>query len=146
MTQTTVVIERELNAPLDVVFRAFADQNMARKWMAPDGYTCPELIFEPKQSGQMLTVFDDQTGVRSYAKGTVTDFERNAFIAYDFGVEYGEFKMEGMRTEIKFAAHGEKTLVTVSLSVPSEDFAAGCKIGWNQSFNNLEELLKKEVN
>ncbi|MBX3114498.1 MAG: SRPBCC domain-containing protein [Fimbriimonadaceae bacterium] len=146
MTQTTVVIERELNAPLNLVFRAFADQKMAQKWMAPDGFTCPELVFEPKQGGQMLTVFDDQTGVRSYAKGTITDFEQDTYIAYDFGVEYGEFQMKDMRTEISFTAHGEKTLVTVSLTAPSEDFAEGCKIGWNQSFDNLEELIKKEVN
>ncbi|MEZ5162662.1 MAG: SRPBCC domain-containing protein [Fimbriimonadaceae bacterium] len=141
MNLQTVIIEREFAHPLEVIFRAFVDPEINTKWIAPDGYDCLVNIFEPKVGGKQKTVFRDQSGTDATTEGTVLEFVENEMVYYEFSIEFGEFKMEGLSNRLIFERTASGTKVTVDTKVPEGDFAEGCVAGWNQSFDNLEKIL-----
>ena len=141
MNLQTVIIEREFLQPREVIFRAFVNPEITSQWMAPDGYDCIVNILEPFVGGKQKTVFRDQSGLDAITEGTVLEFVENEMIYYDFYIEFGEMKIEGLSNRLIFSETTNGTKVTVDTKVPEGEFAEGCVIGWNQSFDNLEKIL-----
>ena len=139
--QETVVITRDFSHPLSVIFKAFSTPEIVQKWLAPDGFSCSEVVQDLRIGGRMHTHFVDADGNSAISEGSYTMIVPNSVIAYKFWVQYGEIKLEDLTTTITFESIEVGTRVTAELQVSQPGFAEGCIIGWNQSLDNLTTLL-----
>ncbi|AKB13026.1 Uncharacterized conserved protein YndB, AHSA1/START domain [Methanosarcina thermophila] len=56
------IIEREFNAPHELVFKAFTDPELYVQWFGPRGFTTELETFEPKNGGSWRYIQRDQDG------------------------------------------------------------------------------------
>lgn len=143
MTREKVQIVREFAYPVKTVYQAFTDQSILKHWLAPDGFTCPDVVFDLQVGGRTHSRFRDGEGNDSTSEGVFTQVVPNSFVAYDFEVRYLGYHLENLTTEITFEPTEAGTKVTVELYLADPDFAEGSQTGWNQSMDNLERLLGK---
>lgn len=143
MTLEKIQITRDFPYPIATVFKAFTDQEGAKNWLAPDGFTCPNIVYETHIGGRMHTHFVDDEGNDATSEGVFTKIVPNSLIEYEFQVKYLDQQIENLRTQITFEPTESGTKVTAELHVPGKDFAKGCTAGWNQSLDNLENYFGK---
>jgi uncharacterized protein YndB with AHSA1/START domain len=138
--------ERELDAPRDLVYRAFTEPELLAQWLGPRKYTMTVERFEPRDGGTWRYVHADDAGN-----------------AYGFhGVFHGDpspermvqtFEFEGAPGHVSmdtvtFEEHDGKTTVrtnSVFQSVEARDamVSSGMGDGMSQGYERLDELLAK---
>lgn len=143
MERELVKIERDFPYPVATVYKAFTDQENAKKWLAPDGFECPNIVYETHVGGRMHTHFVDKDGNNATSEGVFSRIIPNTLIEYKFEVKYLDQHIENLTTQVSFESTEYGTKVTAELLVPGKEFAQGCTIGWNQSLNHLEQFFKE---
>jgi uncharacterized protein YndB with AHSA1/START domain len=143
-----IQIEREFDAPRDVVFRAHVDPELLAQWLGPHNMTMTIDHFEPRDGGRYRYVHRDPDGNE-----------------YGFrGVFHGDpspdgtiqtFEWEGLPGHVSldsavFEARGDKTLVRVTSAFQSvEDrdgmIASGMESGLNEGYERLDQLLARQA-
>lgn len=138
--------ERELDAPRDLVYRAFTEPELLAQWLGPRKYTMTVERFEPRDGGTWRYVHADDSGN-----------------AYGFhGVFHGDpspermvqtFEFEGAPGHVSmdtvtFEEHDGTTTVrtnSVFQSVEARDamVASGMGDGMSEGYDRLDELLAK---
>ena len=138
--------ERELDAPLDLVYRAFTEPELLSQWLGPRKYTMTVERFEPHDGGTWRYIHSDDAGN-----------------AYGFhGVFHGDPSPEGVVRTFEYEGApghvsmetltltdlGGRTLVrTVSSFQAVEDrdamIASGMERGVHDSDERLTELLSR---
>jgi uncharacterized protein YndB with AHSA1/START domain len=142
-----ITIIREFDAPRELVFRAYTDAALYRRWMGPRGYTMNLEKFEPWSGGSWRYTHRDPQGNEYGFHGInheVTAPERII----------GTFEFEGMpepghvalETAIFEVLPGGRTRMTgqsVFRSVADRDgmLQSGMEHGVHDSFAQLDELL-----
>jgi uncharacterized protein YndB with AHSA1/START domain len=141
-----VLTSRELDAPLDLVYRAFTEPELLSQWLGPRKYTMTVERFEPRDGGTWRYIHRDEAGN-----------------AYGFhGVFHGDpsphgivqtFEFEGAPGHVSldtvtFEEHdGTTTVRTNSLfqSVEARDAMvnSGMGDGMSQGYERLDELVAK---
>jgi uncharacterized protein YndB with AHSA1/START domain len=153
MTETfgegTVDIVRIIDAPRELVWRAWTEPKQLGQWFGPRGFTSsvPELDVRP--GGALRIVMHGPDGNDYPMKGVfreVTPPERLVFsnIAVD---NNGNHLLEG-ETTVTFEAQGNRTKLTLHTYarglVPfAPAMLDGMEAGWSQSFDKLSQLLTK---
>lgn len=143
------VITREFDAPRELVFKAFTDPKLYAQWIGPKRLITTIETFEQRNGGSWRYIQKDQNGNEFAFHGVnheVTAPERII----------GTFEFEGLPEKghvalqtARFAAlPGSRTKMTsqsVFQSVGDRDgmLQSGMEEGVNDSFNRLDELLKK---
>ena len=138
--------ERELDAPLDLVYRAFTEPELLAQWLGPRKYTMTVERFEPRDGGTWRYIHSDEAGN-----------------AYGFhGVFHGDPSPEGIVQTFEFeGAPGHVSLDTVTFeehdgtttvrtnslfqSVEARDAMvnSGMGDGMSQGYERLDELVAK---
>jgi len=138
--------ERELDAPLDLVYRAFTEPELLAQWLGPRKYRMTVERFEPRDGGTWRYVHSDEAGN-----------------AYGFhGVFHGDPSPEGIVQTFEFeGAPGHVSLDTVTFeehdgtttvrtnslfqSVEARDAMvnSGMGDGMSQGYERLDELVAK---
>jgi uncharacterized protein YndB with AHSA1/START domain len=138
--------ERELDAPRDLVYRAFTEPELLTQWLGPRKYKMTVERFDPRDGGTWRYVHADDSGN-----------------AYGFhGVFHGDpspermvqtFEFEGAPGHVSmdtvtFEEHDGKTTVrtnSVFQSVEARDamVASGMGDGMSEGYDRLDELLAK---
>jgi uncharacterized protein YndB with AHSA1/START domain len=141
-----VLTSRELNAPRDLVYRAFTEPELLAQWLGPRKYTMTVERFEPRDGGTWRYIHSDEAGN-----------------AYGFhGVFHGDPSPEGIVQTFEFeGAPGHVSLDTVTFeehdgsttvrtnslfqSVEARDamVASGMGDGMSQGYERLDELVAK---
>ena len=138
--------ERELDAPVDLVYRAFTEPELLAQWLGPRKYRMTVERFEPRDGGTYRYIHSDEAG--------------NAFGFH--GVFHGDpspkgivqtFEFEGAPGHVSldtvtFEEHdGTTTVRTNSLfqSVEARDAMvnSGMGDGMSQGYERLDELVEK---
>jgi uncharacterized protein YndB with AHSA1/START domain len=143
-----IIIEREFDAPRELVFKAFTDPKLYVQWLGPRGFTTKLETFEPRDGGSWRYVQKDQTG-NEYAFHGV-----NHEVAAPERI-IGTFEFEGLHEKghvilqtVRFVAMpGNRTMLTsqsVFQSVADRDgmLQSGMEMGVNDSYDRLDELLE----
>jgi len=135
-----------LDAPRELVFKAYTDPNLLEQWWGPRRYKTKIETFEPRAGGswRMLNIASDGT---EYAfRGVTHDVVAPERICMTFEFEGvpGHVSLE----TATFEPLGNKTRVvthTVFQSVMDRDgmVAAGMQEGADESMERLGELLEK---
>ena len=144
MAERTIVIERELNAPRELVWRVWTDPDEVAKWWGPEHFTTPreKIEFDLKAGGVCRLTMVGPDG-EEYASdghfGVVEPPER-----LSFGEKVTEHPMiESGETTIEFVALDERRtkVVVTSRMVCAEDMTGMAEAGWASQLEKLAALL-----
>lgn len=139
-----IIIEREFDAPAEVVFRAHHDADLLKQWMGPAEDTMEIPVFEVHNGGRWEWVFTDKAGGQQSFRG----------------VYHGDPSPEGFMSTFEwlgppghvsfntyhFTERDGRTLMrsnAVFQSVEDRDgmIAAGMEVGMNEGYAKLDHLL-----
>ena len=143
-----LVITRIIDAPRDLVFKAWTDPKRVAQWWGPRYFTNPVCELDARPGGAILIHMRGPDGVIYPMKGTFQEImepEKLVFTASALEEEEGNPLLESL-TIVTFAEHEGKTKLTLHVVVTraepgAEGALAGMEEGWSQSLDKLTELL-----
>ncbi len=155
--ERNLTITRVFDAPLAMVWRAWTDPAMLKRWWGPRGYTLPHCTIDLRVGGGWMYCMRSPEGQDFWCKGTyleIVPLERivtsdhfcdakgNRISPASIGMPEG--MPDDMVLTITFTELKGRTTVTINQSIP-ESVAKKCGApdGWNQSFDKLAEELAK---
>jgi uncharacterized protein YndB with AHSA1/START domain len=154
------VIEREFNAPRDLVWKAWTERDRFMQWFGPKGCSMPDATMDFRVGGELHFRLRAQDGGEMWGKWIFREIvePEKILFANSFSDETGaiapcpfpgEWPLQ-MLTEIRFTENNGKTLVTLQ-SLPLDATAAERKTfddhrgsftqGWTGTFEQFEEYL-----
>jgi uncharacterized protein YndB with AHSA1/START domain len=144
-----IIIEREFNAPRELVFKAFIDPELYIQWIGPRELTTTLETFEPKNGGSWRYISKDAEG-NEYAFHGVNhevSFPERIIGTFEFeGLpEKGHVILETARFEILPGNRTKFISQSVFQSVEDRDgmLQSDMEEGANDSYSRLDELLEK---
>jgi uncharacterized protein YndB with AHSA1/START domain len=147
-TDRTIRIEREFDAPRDLVFATFTDPDLIPEWWGPRGTTAEVAEMDVRTGGDWRFIMHNDDGSSTSFRGTyrevtpperiVQTFEWDGMPGY-VSLETASFENLGDRTKI--------TTVTVFYSTEERDgmLGSGMEDGMNQTFQRLDKVLARLV-
>ena len=145
----SLVLTRIIDAPRELVFKAWTESERLAQWWGPACFTNPVCEVDARPGGALRIVMLDPDGNDYQMKGVfslVVDAQKLVFtnIAHD---AEGKHLLEG-ETTVLFEDENGKTKLTVDTHVVglvdfAEQMLAGMEAGWTQSLVRLEEFLAK---
>ncbi len=138
-------IEREFDAPVDLVFRIWENRDHAIRWWGPEKFTTTELEMDFRPGGKWrATMLSKQYGV-SRMSGEFREIVKNRKIVFTFAWAAESGDPTDTLITVTFEERGGKTIQafhqTPFSSVESRDNHIG---GWN-SFINKEQLYAENL-
>lgn len=155
MNRTTVertsdrelAVTRTFDAPLHLVFEAWRDPELFRRWWVPEsaGLTLLSCEMDVRTGGTYRLVFRHPASGEPMAFfGTYQEVTPNQRIVWT-----NEESDEGAVTTVTFAEHAGRTLVTLRERYPTEaaldDAIAGSAEGLPEQFAQLDALLASQA-
>jgi uncharacterized protein YndB with AHSA1/START domain len=166
MTETTdnvkkddLVITRILDAPLDMVWKAWTDPQQVMHWWGPKYYTSHTCKIDLHEGGKYIFSMrapKDQGGQEQYSAGVyskivsmerleftqcISDKDGNKIDPTQIGLP-PDFPKE-MHMMVLFKAKGSMTELTIRVeNAPVGQMYVYALAGWHQSIDKLAEILK----
>lgn len=166
MDNQGIVIERIFDAPREMVWKAWTDPEIVKKWWGPEGFTAPSTKVDLRVGGKYIYAMRGPEGSEwdriMYSSGiykeivpneklVVTDYfsdsEGNKIDPKDYGMP--DNTPDEMQVIVRFEDAGkEKTKLSIIYPKPEseEQFQAmlksGMKEGWNSSLDKFAASLK----
>jgi uncharacterized protein YndB with AHSA1/START domain len=144
-----IIIMREFNTPRELLFKAFTDPKLYVQWLGPRRLKMTLETFEARNGGSWRYIHEDRNGIKFAFHGVnheVTSPER-IISTFEFeGLpEKGHVAPETARFE---PLPGNKThfvsqAVFQSVADRDGELQSGMEEGVNDSYDRLDELLKK---
>jgi len=149
MATKTLTITRVLDAPVDMVFKAWTDPKQMAAWWSPKYFTNPVCELDVRPGGAIRIDMTGPDGTVYPMSGEFKEVEapnRLVFTAIAFKGADGKALLENLNT-ITFENQGGKTKLTVHVVVlksepGTETALASMDEGWSQSLDKLGALIK----
>jgi len=147
--QQELVMTRILDAPREVVFKAWTDPERLKRWWGPKGFTNPVCELDLRPGGAIRIHMRAPDGIVYPMTGVfreVVEPERLVFTSAALD-EKGKPLFE-ILTTVTFAEHAGKTKLTLHARVMMATTAAaphlaGMEMGWSQTLDRLAEYVSK---
>jgi len=146
MSTNTVQLHRVLTAKPEKIYRAFLDPDAMAKWLPPNGFTCKVHHMQAKLGGTYKMSFTNFTTEKSISFGgefrELVENERLCYTdIFDDPNLPGEIQVTVILKKVSLGT--EMTIVQEGLPtvIPLE----ACYLGWQQSLNNLANLVEPEI-
>jgi len=155
-TTQALVIERVLDAPRDLVWKAWSEPERFMRWWGPKGYTSPACKNDFRVGGTWLACMRSPEGQDIWATGVyreIVELQRivctdnfadengNVVPPSHYGIP-GDFPDE-MLIAVTFEEKDGKTRMTLRhAGLPAGDMREAAGEGWNESFDKLAVSLK----
>ena len=145
-------IERVFDAPRELVFKAFTDPRLYQQWLGPREDTMTLETFEPKSGGRWRYLHKDKQGNQFGFHGVYHEVLAPERIIDTFEFEglpeKGHVVLETLKLEALPGGQTKIRIQSVFQSVADRDgmLQSGMEGGMNESFDRLDELLKKNSN
>jgi uncharacterized protein YndB with AHSA1/START domain len=144
MAERTIVIERELDAPRELVWKVWTDPDEVTKWWGPEGFTTPrdKIEYDLRAGGVARLTMVGPDGEEYPNDGHFRIVEPPERLS--FGEETTDHPMiESGETTVEFIdLGGERTKVVItSRMVCAEELVAMAQSGWNSQLDKLDALL-----
>ncbi|HEY8929339.1 MAG TPA: SRPBCC domain-containing protein [Mucilaginibacter sp.] len=146
-------VEREFNAPLEKVWKAWTDPALLEKWWGPKPWVAKTKSMDFTVGGIWLYAMEGPEDQKHWSHVTFTAIEKASRFATDvvFSDEHGN-SVAGAPVshwDNKFAALGDKTKVVVDLNFDNEAdikmlVEMGFEGGFTMGMNQLDELLEEQ--
>jgi uncharacterized protein YndB with AHSA1/START domain len=155
MPDQAIVITRVINAPRELVFKAWTEPDHLKRWWAPKGCTTPVCRVDLRPGGAFHYCMRLSEGREIWGLGIYREIVEPERIVYTdtFAdpdgnpVEPSYYGMSARHPKeslvtVTFAVHEGKTTLTLIHSIPvSVEERGGTEQGWNQMFDRLAEEL-----
>lgn len=147
-----LLVEREFNAPLEKVWKAWTDSDLLDQWWAPKPWKANTKSMDFREGGFWLYYMEGPEGEKQYCRADYKSIEPNkSFTLEDvFCDENGApaGNMPSMHWDARFSQAGSGTKVKVEITFQSiEDLEKIVEMGFKEGFTaahaNLDELLAK---
>lgn len=143
-----LVLTRVLDAPRELVFKAWTDPKHMAQWWGPKYFTNPVCEMDVRPGGAILIHMQDPDGVVYPMKGVFQEVvapERLVFSTSAIEDDDANPQLESL-TVVTFDEHEGKTKLTVQSVVTkampgAEGALAGMEEGWTQSLDKLVDQL-----
>lgn len=146
LVEAVLEIEREFQAPRELVFRAFTDAAMLREWFCPEGCDLPFARFDPRVGGTYRACLRGrESGTEWWMEGTWLEIVPHDRIVYTHNWEDEARRPErDSVVTITLADIGEgRTRLTLHqtpfVSLEERD---GHRGGWSSCLNRLQRLVE----
>lgn len=145
-----LVLTRLIDAPREMVFRAWTDPELLRQWFAPLPWTTPRAELDVRPGGSSLVVMADPDGNEYPNPGVYLEVVENERLvvtdAYTSAWQPSEKPF--MTAIITFEDEGGKTRYTArarhwTVADREQHEAMGFHQGWGQCADQLEALAKR---
>ncbi len=140
----TITIEKILDAPVELVWKAWTTANHIVKWWAPEGMDLEVIEHNFELGGKWKYTMLMPNGKEFISEGVYKEI-----IPLKKIITSADFRPMTNNVELYafFEADGDKTKFTFSVIHETEDYckqqeAMGIYNGWGSAFNRLNELLK----
>ena len=140
-----ILVERDFDAPAEVLLRAHTDPDLLKQWMGPDGQSMEIPTFEPRDGGRWDWVFTGPDGDVQRFHGVT-----HGTPSVEDGM-MGTFEWLGLPGHVSFQTmtfeehDGRTTLRSNSVFQTIEDrdgmIEAGMEHGMNEGYAKLDKLL-----
>jgi len=165
MDDKGITIERVFNAPKELVYKAWTDEELAKKWWGPEGFTAPSIKMDLRVGGKYVFAIHGPEGSEwdkdMYSAGVYKEIVPNEKLVVTdyFSDEQGNvmepaeqgqdpnFPKEMTVTVLFEDIEEGKSKLSIIYDRPEseEQFQAmlksGMKEGWNSSLNKMEKAL-----
>ena len=151
-----LIITRIFDAPSELVWRAWTNPEMMKKWWGPKIFTAPTIKIDFRVGGKYLYCMRDPEGKNYWSTGiyreivpmkkivatdSFADEKGNVVSASYYGMQ-SDFPME-MTVIIAFEEQKGKTKMTLRhVGMPTGQMEEMAGQSWNESFDKLVESLK----
>lgn len=146
MPTGTVQLHRVLTAPPERVYRAFLEPDAVARWLPPHGYTCQVHHLEPRVGGTHRMSF------RNFGTGHVDHFggEYLELVPHERIRYTDRFDDPGLPGEIQVTVALKKVSCGTELNITQEGVpdvipAEMCYLGWQESLQQLAQLVEAEI-
>lgn len=157
-TEQEIVITRILDAPRELVFKAWTEPERFVRWWGPNGFTTPHCTIDLRPGGAIHFCMRTPEGQDFWFKGVFREVVEPSLLVFtdSFSDEEGnvvepprygmsaDFPTETLVT-VRFEEHeGGKTKLTLRQTIPESVVERpGAQQGWSESFDRLAEDLAK---
>lgn len=143
-----ILIEREFNAPRELIFKALTDPELYAQWIGPRGLATTIETFESKNGGSWRFIQKDQEGNEFAFHGVNHEVSPERIIStFEFeGLpEPGHVLLDTLKLEELPGNRTKLTDQSVFQSVEDRDgmMQSGMEQGINESYERLDEVLEK---
>lgn len=142
----TVRLHRVFAAPAARVYRAFIDPAAIAKWFPPHGFTCTVHEIDVRVGGGYRMSFTNFTTNRSHSfAGKYHELKPNELIRYT-----DKFEDPNLPGEMHVTATFRPVSCGTELDIIQEGLpevipVEQCYLGWQQSLNQLAQLVEPEI-
>lgn len=144
MSDNILEITRIFNAPRELVWKAWEDNELMNKWSCPTGFKMffGERNFKP--NGFYRFGMEAPDGSRHIAGGIYKEIDKPKRLVFTHGWEdeAGKVKTITLVTVTFSEENGKTTMLFRQEGFDSADSRNGHMGGWSQSFDKLETILK----
>jgi uncharacterized protein YndB with AHSA1/START domain len=144
MKEHTLVIERELDAPRELVWKAWTDPDEVTRWWGPEHFTTPreKIEFDLRPGGICRLTMVGPDGEEYPSDGHFRVVEPP--VRLSFGEDSTEHPMiQSGETTVELVQLGESRtkVVITSRMICADELIGMAKIGWGSQLDKLEALL-----
>lgn len=162
-TNADLVITRIIDAPIEVVWKAWTEPEQVMRWWGPQAYTSPECKIDLREGGKFLFCMrapEDQGGQDGYTTGAYTkivpmerleftqsmaDKDGNVLDPQAIGLPDDFPKQTQTVVVFKKLKDGSMTELTITESghQPGSQMSVYALAGWQQSMDKFATSLKQ---
>ncbi len=151
-----IEITRTFDAPPELLWQAWTDEEFLRRWWGPRSYTTPVSRIDLRVGGSYLNCMRSpegkdywSTGVyleihpfrRIVATDAFADEDGNVVPAADYGMP-GDWPEKCLITVTFEEANGKTRMSLIHVGIPLGKVEMECRAGWNESFDKLAEEVE----
>jgi uncharacterized protein YndB with AHSA1/START domain len=143
----TVRLHRVLATRPEKVYRAFIEADALAKWLPPNGFACTVHQLDAKIGGTFKMSFRNFTTGNGHSfGGQYLELVPNERVRYT-----DKFDDPNLAGEIQVTINLKKVSVGTEVDIVQSGLpdiipVEACYLGWQQSLNNLAQLVEPEIN
>lgn len=146
-----LMLTRVLNAPREVVFKAWTEVHQLAEWWGPRGFTNPVCQVDVREGGDIYIVMKGPDGGEYPMNGTFKEVVAPERLVFSSGaLDKNNKPLFEVLTTVTFEPVGDKTKMTLHASVSNlrpegRQHIEGMNEGWSQSLDRLERFTAVPV-
>ncbi len=146
MTNNTVKLHRVFVAPIEKVFKAFADADAMASWLPPYGFVCKVHSMDFKIGGRYnMSFINFTTGNGHSFGGEYLDIIPNELLKYTDQFDDPNLPGKMITTiELKRVICGTELIATQE-GIPDAIPTEMCYLGWQESLDKLKRLVETNI-
>src|SRR6478735_9361828 len=128
-------VERVLPAPVEIVVAACTEADQVAKWWGPEGFTIPDLNFEPRIGSSYRITMQPPEGDAFWLHGEFRVVELPRRLAFTFVWDPADRDDVETLADLTFRDHsGSTAVVLTQATFKTEERVALHRGGWTESF------------